>query len=479
MPAPGFTTKLLLAITVIVACALGAAFVALHRGTESELRSGLDDDLRAAAGQLSAAVADAGSPDEALSAARREIAGTAFGEASQLLAVEVPGAGVATNQPELLGVPEDGEDESDEGEEAEEREEAEQVLAVPDGFSDLELHDAGAVRVLSQAAATSPELPPARIIVAQPTASIDQALDGLSRTFLFVGVGTLLAALAAGGFIASRMTRPLREMAEDSERVDRDLGQRIRVPGADDEVRRLAEAFNRALDRLQDAFAGQQRFVADASHELRTPLTVIRGQIEVLARQPSAGPDEVQRVGDLVMSEVDRMEQMVEDMLSLAQGESGSPIEHVEVGLRPLVEEAFDTMRVTADRRFDFEASGDPRVSVNPAQIGQLVRILVRNAIEHTDSGGRVCATVSDLGDVARILIDDDGPGVPAEERERVFSRFHRASPKRTGGAGLGLAIAKALVEEHSGSISIEPSPLGGARVVTTLPCPGSSATPR
>ena len=236
----------------------------------------------------------------------------------------------------------------------------------------------------------------------------------------------------------------------------------------------LADAFDRMLDRLEDAFARQRGFVADASHELRTPLTVIRGQLEVLARQPEVSPADVRHVDEVVRTEVLRMERLVDDLLLLARADEGELVRPQPLDLRPAMTELFDALTLTADRRFELGELPDGVLRADQDRLAQVVRNLARNAIEHTAPGGLVRLTVAvrPRGRV-ELAIEDDGPGIPATQRDRVFDRFHRtdsARARREGGAGLGLAIARAIVDAHGGRIFAGVSPEGGARVAFELP---------
>jgi signal transduction histidine kinase len=266
-------------------------------------------------------------------------------------------------------------------------------------------------------------------------------------------------------------------MARVAARVDAgDLEPRIVPPrGRSDEFRILADAFNHMLDRLAGAFAVQREFVADASHELRTPLTVIRGQLEVLAAQPDPPGDEVRRVQRLVESELVRITRIVDDLLLLAQSERADFLRPRTLDLQSFVEELWEGTRLTADRRFELGPVPDGPLFADPDRLAQALRNLLRNAIEHTAADdGLVRLEVARLGaDRVRFAVVDDGPGIPASERERVFERFHRTDPARartTGGAGLGLAIVRAIADAHRGQARAVDPDSRGARVELELP---------
>jgi signal transduction histidine kinase len=229
-------------------------------------------------------------------------------------------------------------------------------------------------------------------------------------------------------------------------------------PGVGDEVRVLAEAFNHMLDRLAQAFVRQREFVADASHELRTPLTVIRGQLEVLAADPNPSADEVRRVERLVQSEVGRLSRLVDDLLVLTQAERTDFLRPEPIDLPSFVTEIWDGLSLTAERRFELGAVPPGTLTADPDRVAQALRNLARNAIEHTaDVSGLVRLEVMPLArGRVRFSVLDDGPGIPAPDQDRVFERFYRVETgrsRKTGGAGLGLAIVRAIAEAHGGQV--------------------------
>jgi signal transduction histidine kinase len=267
-------------------------------------------------------------------------------------------------------------------------------------------------------------------------------------------------------------------MAAVAARVDAgDLHPRIGDPGGPgDEVRVLAEAFDHMLDRLTEAFAGQRAFVADASHELRTPLTVIRGQIEVLAAQSDPSAAEVRRVERLVQGEIARIGRLVDDLLLLARSEHTQFLRLEQVDLAPFVHELWTGASLIAERNFELASVPEGTLRADPDRLAQALRNLLTNAIAHTEPPrGLVRLRVQAVpGGRVRLLVEDDGPGIPAAERERVFDRFNRTDEARdraSGGTGLGLAIARAIVQAHGGRISAGSSPAGGACIELELPC--------
>jgi two-component system, OmpR family, sensor kinase len=306
---------------------------------------------------------------------------------------------------------------------------------------------------------------------------ISDAQEEVERTFLLVGGIALVAALIGGYLIAARTASPLRRMAETAEEVrSGDLTPRLREePAAAPELRALIAGFNRMLDRLDLAFGRQRRFVSDASHELRTPLTAIRGQVEVLGGGPGTSDEEVQRMKAVTLVAVERMERLIAELLTLAQLEERSEIEVRRFDLADLLRElaAADAMGV------ELGELAPGRIVGNRDQIGRLVGNLLANARRHAGRSGRVALSATAGGDSVTVCVEDDGPGIPPAERERVFERFHRVDSARgrdSGGSGLGLAISQEIVAAHGGRIWVDDSPLGGARVAFKLPgfSPGS-----
>jgi signal transduction histidine kinase len=241
-------------------------------------------------------------------------------------------------------------------------------------------------------------------------------------------------------------------------------------------VRVLAESFNHMLDRLAEAFASQREFIADASHELRTPITVIRGQLEVLAAQENPSADDVRLAERLVLAEITRISRLVDDLLLLAQAERADFLRVEQIDLAGFVTELWDGVSLTADRQFELSDVPPATLQADPDRLAQALRNLAGNAIAHTtDHDGLVRLEVSSVTpNRIRFSVLDDGPGIPAAERERVFQRFHRTDPARArqdGGAGLGLAIVQAIAEAHGGRVVANDSGNGrGARIDLELP---------
>ena len=473
----GLRWRLTAWVAVVMLLFAAVIFVAVYRGTATQLRHQIDTELAGDASEFShnLQLLGRGSPHTLAAAASRYVHDQPFGASSTLLFASVPGAGTSTNQPELLGqaAPDDGESAT---EQSQENRLARRLFTVADGYSTLSLPDVGDLRLLKRRI-TIGGRPGVTIGVGEPLATVRRAQHGVARAFILAGALALGAALMASYLVGARVSRPLRRMAAIAARVDAgELEPRIHEAGGPgDEVRVLADAFNHMLDRLSAAFAGQRAFVADASHELRTPLTVIRGQLEVLGAQPDPPIEEVRRVERLVQAEVSRITRLVDDLLLLAKSEERQFL-HVEpIDLRPYIEDLWDGMSLTAERRFELSPIPAGVLRADPDRLAQALRNLARNAIEHTASpDGLVRLDVAAIaGDRVRFVVADDGPGIAPDQRELIFDRFHRTDTARdraSGGAGLGLAIVRAIVLAHSGRVVAGEQPGGGARVALELP---------
>ena len=463
-------------VLVVLLCT-GISFVAVYRGTGTQVRGQIDKELAGDAGDLShdLARAHATTPKRAARAAATYVRDQSFAASSTVLFVLIPGEPTSTNRPELFsdGAPDNGETTA---EQSQENDLSRRLLTTPDGYATLALPDIGDLRVLKRSL-KSPGGPVLTIGVGEPLSSVKHAQAGVARAFILAGILALAGALLASYLIGTRVSQPLRRVAAVAARVDAgDLHPRIHDSGRQgSEVRVLAEAFNHMLDRLTAAFASQRAFIADASHELRTPLTVIRGQLEVLAAQQEHSPREVRRVEQLVQAEIARMARLVDDLLLLARSEETQFLRVEPIELAGFIAELWDGASLIANRRFEFGPVPEGTLRADPDRLAQALRNLIENAIAHTaeDRGLVHLTVVAQPGGRVRFTIEDDGPGVDAAQRELVFDRLHRTDDARdrsSGGAGLGLAIVRAIAEAHGGTVVLGESPEGGARLDLNLP---------
>jgi two-component system, OmpR family, sensor kinase len=471
----GIRWRLTAWVAAVLLLSGAVTFFAVYRGTGHELNRQIDhtlaDQMTSFAAHMSAL--DARSPRQIARAARAYVRTQPFSAGSTLEFALVPGAAPATNQPEFFGA-----ERPDNGESAAEQEHenalSRRLLTIGEGYSTLELPDVGGLRLLKRKVLVGAST--VTLGVGAPLGPVARAQAGVASAFLLAGALTLLLALGASYLVGSRVSRPLRRMAAVAARVDGgDLQPRIHDVGERrDELRVLADSFNHMLDRLADAFAGQRAFVADASHELRTPLTVIRGQLEVLAAQSDPSAVEVRRVEALVQTEVGRISRLVDDMLLLARSEASSLEQPEEIELTAFVEDLWSAATATSERRFELGTIPAGTLHADPDRLLQALRNLLANAVAHTTPAtGRVGLTVASSapGELS-FIVEDDGPGIPEDQRELVFERFHRTDAARTraaGGTGLGLAIVRAIAVAHGGEVSAHASSLGGARIELRL----------
>ncbi len=472
-------------VTAVVLICTGASFAVVYNDTGTQLRHQIDREIAGDLEELSHAVRASASshdhrPARVAAAARRYVQNQPFSASStlQFAIVSDPGTKgtlTATNRPELLGLshPDNGESTA---EQEHENRLSRQLLTVPDGYSTVTLADVGALRLLKQTL-NLPGGTHVTVGVGERLVSVSNAQRGVAEAFVLAGLLTLAGALGASYLIGTRFSSPLRRMAAIATKVDAgDLHHRIHdVKGRGDEVLVLADAFNHMLDRLTDAFASQRAFVADASHELRTPLTVIRGQLEVLASQRDPSGAEVRRVEGLVQAEIARISRLVDDLLVLAKAEQTEFLRIQNIELAPFVEELWDGVSLLAARRFELGSIPGGTLTADPDRLAQALRNLVGNAIEHTaPERGLVRLEVEARpGRRVRFTVSDEGPGIPPDQRERVFDRFHRTDAARdraSGGTGLGLAIVRAIVLAHGGWVRAGESTQGGARIELELP---------
>lgn len=239
-----------------------------------------------------------------------------------------------------------------------------------------------------------------------------------------------------------------------------DLSRRIPVAAtAEDEVSRLIRAFNQTLERLEKLFATQRRFLADVSHELRTPLTVIKGEVGLMRLTNELDEESLRSIE----KEVDRLSRLVGDLLLLAQAESGQlPLELKAVELDTILLEVIQQMQVLASGKVNLRLEEIDQVIIHGDRdrLKQVILNLVSNAVNYTPAGGEVRLWLSKIEQRACLKVEDTGPGIPPEDLPYIFDRFYRGDPSRkrteSSGFGLGLSIAKWIVDRHGGQIEVE-----------------------
>jgi signal transduction histidine kinase len=293
---------------------------------------------------------------------------------------------------------------------------------------------------------------------------------------LYIGSALALAimfvmSLVLGSAAAARVIRPLRTITEATRRITADsLHERLAVTGPVDEVKALADTIDGLLGRLEEAFAAQRRFVADASHELRTPLATIRASLDVAMAKPSPPPPETVLLADRVRAMLDQVERLLEGLLVLARAQHGALDDRTSVAVGELV-----TAAVPPDAPVTVRIEGPDLVTAgNPVLLARMVSNVVENAVRHNIPGGWVQVVVGP----ETLVVENGGPVLDPVDVGELARPFRRLGVARTGssGSGLGLAIASAVAMAHGGALAVAARSEGGLRVVISLPREGTSA---
>lgn len=300
----------------------------------------------------------------------------------------------------------------------------------------------------------------------------DRHRDEIVDAMRVLGLSALAAlglAGAAGWFVAGRVLAPVRLIGQTAEQISdsTDLTRRLDVPG-DDDVAALAATFNHMLDRLENAFVVQRHFMDDAGHELRTPITVIRGHLELMGDDPRERAETLA----LVTDELDRMNRIVEDLLTLARAEQPGFLDIHDVEVADLTVSVVAKARALGTRRWRVDEVAEARVPADRQRLTQALMQLVANAVRHTTDDDLIAVGSAVRDGWVELWVRDSGPGVAPAERERIFGRFVRGAGRAVNyeGAGLGLAIVRSIAEAHGGNVKVTEAQGGGARFVMSIP---------
>jgi signal transduction histidine kinase len=426
---------------LVVAVALAVGGVALVLGLRAALTSGVERSVRQQVDAAAEVLAGGGEPgvlrrdDDDTVAQLLDADGRVVAASPAVAGAGPLAADLAPGRAGTVDVPDDGED----------------FLAVT-------------------ARADTPDGPRTVVVASSLEPAGESA--GVVAGLLVVGLPVLLLVVGTTTWrVVGRALAPVEAIRATADAVSAaDLGVRVPPPVSHDEVARLAATMNRMLDRLERAQARQRRFVADASHELRSPVAAIRQHAEVAVGYPDrTTPD---ALGGTVLAEALRMQRLVDDLLVLARADERELGPHRRpVDLDDIVLAEARRLRTTTGLRVDAAAVSAGAVDGDPDALGRVVRNLVDNAARH--AAGRVSLSLAEDGGTVTLAVEDDGPGVPPAERERVFERFVRLDDARArdgGGSGLGLAIVAELVAAHGGTVALGDAALGGARAEVRLP---------
>ena len=306
---------------------------------------------------------------------------------------------------------------------------------------------------------------------------LDHAFDDAVLVALGVAIGAAaLTAAAVSWFLSVRIVRPLGQLARAAERIAQgNYGERVPVTGSD-ELTILAAAFNDMAASLESAELRRRQLLSDLAHELRTPLATIEGYLEGVRDGVMPASAETWAV---LETESGRLRRLVDDLQKVSRAEE----RQLDLRIRPVSPAAIVAAAVQAAepaylaKKVELRCTVDerlPQLAADPDRIGEVLANLLDNALRHTPPGGRVEVLAERHGDDVELVVVDSGEGIPPEHLGRVFERFYRVDSGRTramGGSGIGLAIARALVEAHGGRIRAESEGAGqGARFIVTLP---------
>ena len=303
--------------------------------------------------------------------------------------------------------------------------------------------------------------------VSAPLGEVDSAVRSSWLALLLIGLAVVAAGLVLAWLLAGSMARPVQKLGAAAGRLGRgDLGARVEPEGPR-EIESVGRSFNRMADALAANLAAQRDFVANASHQLRTPLTGLKLRLEAIHGEGGAAADNAAKAE----AEVDRLEALVEDLLELARASTVSPT-GMTVDLAEVAGEAVERWRGPAGdagQTVELGRRDAARVFADPGDLAHVLDNLIENALRYCPPGTHITVETAAPDSRAELLVADDGPGIPAAERGRVFERFYRGSNgRRSGpGTGLGLAIVSELVERWGGDVELLEGP--GTRVAATF----------
>ncbi len=316
--------------------------------------------------------------------------------------------------------------------------------------------------------------------VGESAEHLHRVLEVLQIGLLSAAAAAILGALGGSYWLARRALKPIDDVAAVAEEIQAsDLGRRIEARGKPAEVQRLADTFDAMLERLGFAFQQQRTFVLDVSHELRTPLTALRGNLDVLLMDARLDADTRLQL-ERMTTEVGRLIRLTSNLLYLAQADVGRELDRRPVEMDTLCLEVFQQLKdLRPEVKFRLGHEDQVTVQGDRDLLKQLILNLVDNALKYTPAGRQVVLSLYRDESLARLVVEDTGPGIPAERLALIFERFYRGADNHgSGGAGIGLAIGRWIARAHGGDIQVESQPGRGSVFTVLLPLESAEAIP-
>lgn len=331
---------------------------------------------------------------------------------------------------------------------------------------------------------TKPGIPPLILQIAVPMTYIESSRDSLRLFLLFAIPSVLLIATISGYDLSRRALSPVSGIIAKAERIGvGELSQRIPVPPIKDEIYQLATTFNKLLERIEASVRANERFVANASHQIKTPLAILKGELEVFLKG-SRSEEEKEAFFNSASEEIEALSQLIEKLLVLANVDAGA--QNLKLEVEPLDEIVFATVarlkplaaaknivtKVDISSEVSEDAAPELEVKCDAGLVGTLFQSLIENALKFAPAHSTIEVRISDLDTRVAVDVVDHGPGIPQEALKHIFDRFYRAptSEVKTQGFGLGLAIAKRIVEIHGGTIEVSSVPNKETKFRVELP---------
>lgn len=304
------------------------------------------------------------------------------------------------------------------------------------------------------------------MVLAHATAGEQNEALASVYTFVIIELTVVLIALLLAWFVTGRLLKPVRQLAIAARSINEsDLTQRLSTEGSG-ELADLARVFNAMMDRLQDSFNSQRRFVNDAGHELRTPITIVRGHLELMGDDPK----DQQETIELVLDELDRMGRLVNDMIALTKAERPDFLQYEMIDLKQFTFELFTKAQALAERNWQLKLECSGSMMGDRQRLTGALLNLLRNAAQHTPPTGTIELGCKQTFSQVTFWVTDNGEGMTTEEQLRIFDRFARPGKRQSEGSGLGLAIVKAFTKAHRGKVEVKSEPHQGSTFTITLP---------